>query len=425
MRPSGIRVPLLAGALLLAAAAAPAAAAEDSCLQCHGGLAEARLSDPVRRTAGDVHFSKGLACVSCHGGDGTAAAKEAAHDPAKGYVGAPRGEAEVRACARCHSDAAFMRNFDPAIRVDQEAQYRQSHHGKKLAGGDAKVATCSSCHGNHGVKSADDPTSPVYPTHVPDTCGRCHGDPKAMEGRKIPTDVVAKFRSSVHGRALLERGDLAAPACNSCHGNHGATPPEVANVANVCGTCHQQQATLFRGSRKKADFDRNDQPECVLCHQHHDIAAPSDAMLGTGEASVCLQCHEDEDDEGRRASVKWEKGFADLVARLESSRALLDRAEEAGMEVSEPLYRLTEARDALTEARVLIHGFETGKVLEKIEAGAKIAEETRKDGEAALAEIDYRRLGLYVSLACILVLALGLWLKIRQVDARAAGAGRP
>jgi predicted CXXCH cytochrome family protein len=131
---------------------------------------------------------------------------------------------------------------------------------------------------------------------VPATCGKCHGSAEYLKGRKIPADVVEKYRGSVHGKALLERGDLGAPACNSCHGNHGATPPDITSVANVCGTCHSQQAELFRNSKKKANFDQNGIAECVFCHSQHDIKPPTDAMLGTGRESVCLQCHEDEND---------------------------------------------------------------------------------------------------------------------------------
>src|SRR3546814_2209704 len=36
---------------------------------------------------------------------------------------------------------------------------------------------------------------------------------------------------------------------------------------------------------------------CVFCHSQHDVRPPTDAMLGTGKESVCLQCHEDRSEE--------------------------------------------------------------------------------------------------------------------------------
>jgi hypothetical protein len=402
-----------AAAFLLGAAAAGAAAAEDSCLLCHRGKGGAS-GEAVRLAPEDIHFKRGFTCTSCHGGDGSAPEKEKAHDPAKGYRGAPKGLAVIETCGRCHSDLARMRDFNPNIGVDQAAQYMESHHGRTLKSGDTAVATCVSCHGNHGIRQAKDPLSPVYPTNVPATCGTCHGDPAVMKGRKARPDVLEKYRGSVHGRALLERGDLAAPACNSCHGNHGATPPNAESVANVCGTCHVQQAEHFRGSPHRTVFDQNELAECVFCHSNHDIAPPTDAMRGVGPKSVCVQCHED----GRKAAVRFQAAFEGLESRIATAHEVLGRAERAGMEVSDPLFALAEAGDRLTEARVVLHTFQPSRVLSKVGEGEAVAVEARGKGEEALAEMGFRRTGLYWSLVGIALLAAGLWMKIREVDAR-------
>jgi len=315
-----------------------------------------------------------------------------------------------------------MRDFNPWLGTDQVAQYLTSGHGKRLAQGDTGVAVCASCHGNHGILPAKDPASPVFPSHVPDTCGRCHGDPKLLEGRKVAKDVVPKYRGSVHGKALLERGDLAAPACNACHGNHGAALPDVASVANVCGTCHVQQAALFRATAKKRIFDRNGTPECVACHSDHDIAPPSEAMLTVAPGSRCVECHEDADDTARPATKRMAAAFARMVSRLEAAEAVLGRAERAGMEVSGPIFHLSEARDRLTEARVLVHSWDAARVVGKILEGEKVAVDAEGEGEQAMAEIEYRRRGLHVALGAIGLLALGLWLKIREADRRIPAA---
>lgn len=405
--------PLLAPLAVLLAAAA--AAAQDSCVKCHSGL-EGKPGEAVRLSARDIHFRRGLTCTACHGGDGAAPAKEQAHDPARGYRGAPRGTAVLDACGRCHSDPSYMRDFNPTLRVDQVALYRESHHGRKLLAGDAAAATCTSCHGHHGMVPPSDPASPVFPLNVPTTCGKCHEDRAIFGPRGIPTDAVEKYRGSVHGKALLGRADLAAPACNSCHGNHGATPPQVASVANVCGTCHSQQADLFRASPKKAIFDANDMAECVFCHSHHAIRPPRHSMLGVGPESTCIQCHVDEDDDGWRAAKRLEAAFLGARGKIDTAAAVLGRAEQAGMEVSDPQFRLSEARDHFTEARVLVHGFDPAAIQAKLGLGEAIAVEARGEGEMALAEIDFRRRGLYVSLVAIALLALGLWFKVRQVD---------
>lgn len=156
----------------------------------------------------------------------------------------------------------------------------------------------------------------------------------------------------------------------------------------------------------------------MLCHSHHAIRPPTDAMLGTGKESVCLQCHEDPSDAGFVAARQWEAAFRDAEAKFHAASETLERARRAGMEVSDPLYRLTEAREQLTEARVLVHAFEATGVLRKIAAGAAIAVDARGEGETALSETDFRRRGLYASLVGIALLAAGLWFKIRELDRR-------
>ena len=81
-------------------------------------------------------------------------------------------------------------------------------------------------------------------------------------GSPLPTDQLAEYRNSVHGRALLEDGDFGAPACNDCHGNHAAMPPEISSIAQVCRTCHANNGALFDGSEHKKAFDSNGWPEC-------------------------------------------------------------------------------------------------------------------------------------------------------------------
>ena len=100
----------------------------------------------------------------------------------------------------------------PTLRVDQVAEYATSVHGRRLRElADPKVATCVSCHPAHNIRPPSDPKSSVYPLHVADTCGRCHSDAKYMASYKIPTDQVAKYKTSVHWKAMTAKGDLSAP----------------------------------------------------------------------------------------------------------------------------------------------------------------------------------------------------------------------
>jgi predicted CXXCH cytochrome family protein len=389
---------------------------KDSCVECHAAM-EGPLADPVTLNNGDIHHARGLSCADCHGGDQSQDDPTAAMNPLIGFVARPNRKDFPRFCGKCHSNVGFMKEFNPALRVDQEREYATSVHGKLLATGDQNVATCASCHGYHGVRAVKDPQSKVYPLNVAETCSQCHASAEHMQGYEIPTDQHDKYKTSVHARALYEQHDLSAPTCNDCHGNHGAAPPGIASVANVCGQCHVRQSELFQAGPHKVVFDAMQVGECIQCHSNHGIASPGDEMLGTGSSSVCTSCHI-QGDAGFDSSDRMRALLDQLGARLDTAVAVLDRAERAGMDVSRPRFELAGAKDGLTQARVLIHAFSTDVVEKAVTPALEIADRSHRAGEDALAEWSFRRKGLGVSLFFILFLAAVIYLKIRSIEAR-------
>jgi hypothetical protein len=324
-------------ALLAALLAAPLAAQapKSSCIACHGDpdMVDTESAALVKGYEPDIHAQKGLSCQDCHGGNPDAALAEdmdAAMDPKFGpspFVGAPERTAIPAFCGRCHSEPEYMKRFRPGGRVDQEREYWTSRHGKGLARGDSKVATCVDCHGVHGILPPGDSRSPVHPTHVAETCKSCHGSQEHMagyradDGSPLPIDQFARWSSSVHAAAMFEKGDLSAPTCNDCHGNHGAAPPGLDSVTFVCGQCHGREADLFRASPKhpalaehnKLLADAGEQgcascheapdpaarltgirafSECTTCHEHHAVVRPTVAILGSLPPTPCAFCHE-------------------------------------------------------------------------------------------------------------------------------------
>ena len=409
--------PALAVVVLLTLCTLASAQKQSSCIECHIKLDDSRLSAPAKLFDNDVHRSRGLSCNDCHGGDPTADTSEAAKDPRKGYLGKPRTVDIPAYCGKCHSDANLMKRFNPSLRVDQEKEYYTSVHGQLLKTGEQRVATCISCHTVHGIRAVNDPLSSVYPLNVADTCAKCHGRAEYMSAFKIPSDQVAKFKTSVHAKTLYEKQDLSAPTCNDCHGNHGAAPPGIASVANVCGQCHARQADLFQTSPHKAAFDQQGFAECVTCHSNHDIAAPTDQMIGTQQGSVCVNCHAN-GDKGFIAAGHMRSRIDELIASINKSHDILSLAERKGMEVSKPKFELKGATDALTHARVLIHASSTAEVDKVMTPGLEVAGKGYQAGLDALAELSFRRKGLAVSLVFILFLALLVYLKIRQIESR-------
>jgi predicted CXXCH cytochrome family protein len=388
----------------------------DACVACHARLEDARLAEPARSFALDVHAELGFGCLACHGGTGG----ERRLDPARGFLSAPPRRSVPEVCGRCHSDAAYMRQFDPGLRVDQVAEYWTSGHGTRLrASNDPDVATCTSCHPTHRIRPPDDPESSVHPSHIVETCGRCHADQAIMAGRASGTGQVDAYLGSVHGRLLTEEGDLSAPVCNDCHGNHGAAPPGLGSVRNVCGQCHSVMADYFDQSGHEDVFEAAGLPGCVTCHGNHAVAPVTDETLGERSESVCLGCHQAGDPAGR-AFEDIARVLDSLVTAEERSRALLEEAEGLGMEVSQALFELEDVRNARTRAHSAIHTFRLEPVLTEVEAGFDVAGAAAARGREALDEHRFRRVGLGVSSLIILLLIVGLILKIRQLEGRTA-----
>jgi predicted CXXCH cytochrome family protein len=405
---------MLAALLLVSAAAGQEQ--KNACLACHAQLSE-KLEVKPDVYAVDIHAQKGLSCVSCHGGDAAREDPEKSMSAAAGFKRGLSRRQIPEMCGKCHGDAGYMRSFNPSMRTDQLNQYRSSMHGKRLAGGDKKVAVCTDCHSVHDIRSPRDSRSAVHPTNVAQTCARCHADAGRMKGYKIPTDQFASYAASVHHDALAVRGDLSAPTCNTCHGNHGAAPPGVATVENVCSTCHVFQAQLFDTSPHKAAFSALGIAACITCHSNHRIQRPSDAFLGTKPDAVCTKCHSD-GDPGYKTAGAMRAALQKLEDSIQRSNEILERAERSGMEVSQAKLDQAEAHDALTKARVTIHAFQLDRLNQGIDAGLKVAEKTYVAGQHALDERDYRRKGLAFSLVTIALVLVGLRMLIQQLESR-------
>jgi predicted CXXCH cytochrome family protein len=397
-------------------AQATTSAQPDSCVKCHAEIGD-ELAAPIAQVQNDVHGRRGLSCASCHGGNPKDDDHDRSMDPAKGFIGTPSPRQVQSFCGKCHSNAEVMKQYNPAIRVDQEAEYVTSVHGKLVARGDQKAATCISCHGHHGVKAVKDSSSPVFATQVAETCGRCHANPDYMKSYGIPTVQFSQYSQSVHAEALLKHSDLSAPTCNDCHGNHGAAPPGAASVANVCGTCHVRQSELFSGSPHKAGFDSLSISECVACHNNHEIRHPTDELIGTTPQSICVKCH-DQGEPGYMSAETIRKLLSELDGSIARADQLLARAARAGMEVSHPRFELTSARDGLVNARVLVHTFNPEAVDKVVAPGIAVAEKAYRSGQQAMDELQFRRKGLAVSLIIIAIAVVSIYLKIRQIERR-------
>lgn len=228
--------------------------------------------------------------------------------------------ADELVCADCHIDYRFpherqtnqtLREYQmeryAACRSCHEDQYlhaQDSVHGAAVREGRLEAAICIDCHGSHDIQTPDDP-----PQRVSFTCGQCHGA------------ILEDYRDSVHGRALVEEGNVDVPVCTDCHGVHGIENPtktlfRVQSPA-LCADCHADEELMseygistnvfesyvddFHGATV-ALFEQHD-PEvatnkavCYDCHGIHDIQSVENGQAIRENLLVtCQQCHPNAD----------------------------------------------------------------------------------------------------------------------------------
>ncbi|MBI4396000.1 MAG: cytochrome c3 family protein [Elusimicrobia bacterium] len=387
--------------------------AQNQCVLCHATMGEDHEAI-LRAFEGDIHRQAGLSCHSCHGGDPEAADAGSAMDPSAGFRGAPSKKEMPQFCGRCHSDPKYMKSFNPSLPVDQELKYFTSNHGKRLKAGDANVAACADCHVAHSIRPAKDPLSSVHPKNVPQTCGHCHSDPVLMSAYHLPTDQLTKYSESVHGKALLEKGDSAAPACNTCHGNHGAVPPGVENIAHVCGMCHAQNEEYFKASPMAKAWETRKYHICATCHNHHDIRHPTTEVL-SGETGVCKKCHSS-DTAGFKTGTAMKEKLDQVEESYRETGGAILAAEERGMDVTDAKDLSDAARMGLYQARTAVHSFRVETVTEFADKSLEAAAKAKKAALDAVREFRWRRIGLGISTLLITALIILIYLKIKDLE---------
>jgi len=128
-----------------------------------------------------------------------------------------------------------------------------------------------------------------------------------------------------------------------------------------------------------------------------------------------MQCHTPGDAcDQARAGLLTDLGRLDQA--IKRTDQVLAVAESSGMEVSEARLAQSQARDSLTKARVTIHSFRKDLLDQDIQAGLDIAAKNLQAGQKAMAERNYRRVGLGMSLVAIGLMLVGLRLYIRKTE---------
>ncbi len=258
---------------------ATATAADDECLTCHGQGHQAKTEAQIIDTdvlAGSIH--QGLACADCH-----------TVDPKTRHAGN-----RAVFCARCH--------------LKEAEGYNQSAHVKGRSQGIDKLPTCIICHGGHDVLAVADPKAKTNHANSARICIKCHEDQQLTDKTPAMPSVarIKSYENSVHGTALLVKGNMQAPACVDCHGSHSFLPADDPNspifkthIAQTCGKCHGDIMAVYNESIHGISLAKGvlESPTCTNCHGEHEILKQSDPgskVFAANVSKTCSDCHASE-----------------------------------------------------------------------------------------------------------------------------------
>jgi formate dehydrogenase gamma subunit len=258
----------------------------EECMECHGDKdltklindsLEVSLFIDVEKFSNSIHG--GFECVDCHDN-----IPEIPHDENLKHPN----------CNQCHEDVA--------------KEYLKSFHGQGLLKGDKEAPYCWDCHSSHYVYPKDDSLSTINLKNETETCARCHADPRIVKKYHIPiANPSESYKTSIHFKAIMEKGSTTAPGCSDCHGAHSlqpATNPNSTinkyNIPKTCSRCHRQiyQEYIESVHGQGMLSGASDAPVCTDCHSEHNIKAhtdPTSTVYSTViSQTLCAECHEAE-----------------------------------------------------------------------------------------------------------------------------------
>jgi len=192
-------------------------------------------------------FKETAACYECHGYDGISAEVEG--EKISLYVDKEVYEQSVHGTVDCVSCHQFGPEavYGAALQSEVSETCGNCHTGaafdydRGVHSESAEAANCVTCHGAHEIVSVNDPLSPVASQNLDETCGSCH------------KGVVAHYRESFHGKAAALGGENS-PDCVACHDSHqilGQDDPVAMTSEGrkpaLCAECHAGSGTLGVG----------------------------------------------------------------------------------------------------------------------------------------------------------------------------------
>ena len=184
-------------------------------------------------------------------------------------------------CLACHQEKGMTLDLEDktalSLYVDWD-EFTKSVHGKQLV--------CTDCHAKYDQDHPSGKTfasKRAYTTASYTTCKKCH------------FDAYTRTLESVHYE-LLKKGVDAAPVCSDCHGAHNIQHPQAkrAMLSRSCAACHVSTYETYKKSvhgKALVEEGNLDVPACADCHTHHQIQQPGTTKFRLSEPGICIKCH--------------------------------------------------------------------------------------------------------------------------------------
>lgn len=235
------------------------------------------------------------------------------------FAGSKHGKASI-GCFNCHSNITAFPHPPAAFRSLRQVAYdfsqscktchpneatkqTDSIHNQLHLKGNDNTATCSDCHNPHYTQSPNTPRA-----NIPNACVKCH------------SRIVAEYKESVHGTALVKDDNADVPSCITCHGVHNIADPRTTkfllNSPQLCASCHTDKIRMskyglnmdvynsyvadFHGTtvtlfEQRAPDQLPNKPLCIDCHGTHKISSVRDPKKGLevkeNLLATCQKCH--------------------------------------------------------------------------------------------------------------------------------------
>jgi len=262
------------------------------CTNCHEEAMKA-IENDVHGVASEAGNPRAPYCSDCHGGHQVVPLT--APDSILSKTNQPD------TCGKCHGGEDLLLEEKGITKRNLVGRYKSSVHWEAIVMG-KNAATCTDCHGHHGILSSASEKSGVSRVGVANSCQKCH------------TIETKSFWTGAHGSALLH-GNNDVPNCTTCHGDHdmASLRSRVGDAkqwasTQVCIWCHGNSRMMARYGLDTTPVDSymedfhgltqrgtaGASATCSDCHDpHHSLPAghPSSRMHISNRGPACAKCH--------------------------------------------------------------------------------------------------------------------------------------